>query len=60
MQVRTKIACDAISTGKTWSADVDHLGQNDCKLKLNSLVNFVGTRHLGLMSIKVFNYNGGI
>ena len=56
----TKLACDVILTGKTWSADVDHLGQNDRKLNLNTLVNFVGTRHLGLMSITVFNCNGGI
>jgi hypothetical protein len=50
--VRTKVvACDVILTGKTWLADVDHLGQNDRKLKLNMLVNFVGARHLGLMPI---------
>ena len=50
-----------ILTGKTtWSADNDHLDQNDRKLKLNTLVNFVGTRHLVLMPIRVFNYNGGI
>ena len=58
--MRTKVACDVILTGKTWSADVDHLGQNDRKLKLNTLVNFVGTWQLGLMPIKVFNYNGDI
>ena len=58
--MRTKVACDAFLTGKTWFAGVDHLGQNDSKLKLNMLVNFVGTRHLVLMPIKVFNYNGGI
>ncbi len=37
--MRTKVACDAILTDKTWLADVDHLGQNDRKLKLNMLVN---------------------
>jgi hypothetical protein len=56
----TEVACDTILTGKTWLAEIDPLGQNDRKLKLNMLVNFVGTMHLGLMPIKVFNYNGGI
>ena len=40
----------AILTGKTCSADDDHLGQNDRELKLHTLINFVG--------MTVFNNNG--
>ncbi len=43
-------------TGKTWSADHDHLGQNDGSLELNIMLNLVGTRHLVLRPIA----NGGI
>ena len=40
-------------TGKTWSADHDHLGQNDRDrpLKLNMMLNLVGTMHLVLRPI---------
>ena len=43
------VFCGAILTGKTWSANKDHLGQNDRQLKLYTLINFVGPSHLVLM-----------
>ncbi len=46
-----------ILTGKTWLADANYLGQNDHLLKLHTLINFVGTRHLVLIPITVFNNN---
>ena len=42
------VFCGAILTGKTWSADKDHLGQNDRQLKLYTLINFVGPSHIVL------------
>jgi len=39
------VFCGAILTDKTWSADKDHLGQNDRQLKLYTLVNFVRPSH---------------
>ena len=44
-------------TGKTWSADDNHLDQNDRLLNLNMLINFVGERHLVLIPITVFDSN---
>jgi len=39
------VFCGAILTGKTWSVDKDHLGQNDRQLKFYTLINFVGLSH---------------
>ena len=36
------VFCGTNLTGKTWSADKDHLGQNDRQLTLYTLVNVVG------------------
>ncbi len=48
----------AILTGKTWSADKDHLGQNDCQLTLHTLMHFVEASNLVLSPIIVFNNSG--
>ena len=48
----------AILTGKTCLADHNHFGQNDHQLKLHTLINFSGTKHLVLIPIAVFNNNG--
>ena len=48
----------AILTGKTCSADDDHLGQKDRMLKLHTLINFVGMGHFVLIPMTVLNNNG--
>ena len=52
-----QVSGGAILTGKTWSANNDYLNQNECLLKLNMLINFVGTKNLVLRLIVVFNNN---
>jgi hypothetical protein len=44
-------------TGKTSSTDDDHFAQNDCQIKLHTLMNFLGTRHLGLIPITITVFN---